>query len=197
MIAFGGLLLAIAILPLVAGRWFEKNRNRALVAGLFGLPVLAYLVLRFGGDGVDLVLHTGEEYVSFIVLLASLFTISGGIYLTGNLLGTPMSNLGFLFLDNADLHLNGAGLPLCRPDGRADGRSRPSARGPAARFLAAISCGAVFMGANSYIGNDPNFMIKSIAEESEVKMPSFFGYMAYSRLVLVPIFAVVTLVFFR
>ena len=44
--------------------------------------------------------------------------------------------------------------------------------------LAAISCGAVFMGANTYIGNGPNFMVKAIAEENGVKMPSFFGYMA-------------------
>jgi len=45
--------------------------------------------------------------------------------------------------------------------------------------LTAISCGAVFMGANSYIGNGPNLMVKSIAEEQGVKMPSFFGYMVY------------------
>jgi Na+/H+ antiporter NhaD/arsenite permease-like protein len=65
-----------------------------------------------------------------------------------------------------------------------------------AAFLAAISCGSVFMGANSYIGNAPNFMVKSIAEESGIAMPHFFGYMAYSALVLLPIFAVVTLIFF-
>ena len=52
------------------------------------------------------------------------------------------------------------------------------------------------MGANSYIGNAPNFMVKSIAEESGIAMPHFFGYMAYSALVLLPIFALVTLVFF-
>jgi Na+/H+ antiporter NhaD/arsenite permease-like protein len=430
MIPFGGLLLAIAVLPLVAGHWFESNRNRALVAGFFGLPVLAYLVLRFGGEGVELVLHTGEEYVSFIVLLASLYTISGGIYLTGNLLGTPMSNLGFLlvgavlanligttgaamvlirpllranserthkrhvvifavfvicnigglltplgdpplflgflrgvsffwtlhlvpqwalavgltcavflaldfhhyrrepvrairadiedytpiglvgrinllfllgvigsvllskplaqagealrfpflrelimgamllcsvrlgprgprhanrftwgpiievaiifagifaamipalallqahggelgltrpwhffwatgvlssFLDNAPTYLTFTStaqgyLALDRMEGLTSAVVLPHAGQSPARFLAAISCGAVFMGANSYIGNAPNFMVKSIAEESEVKMPSFFGYMAYSGMVLVPIFAAVTLVFFR
>ncbi len=54
-------------------------------------------------------------------------------------------------------------------------------------FLVAISLGAVFMGANTYIGNGPNFMVKSIAEQSGIKMPSFFGYMAYSLLILVPI----------
>ena len=65
-----------------------------------------------------------------------------------------------------------------------------------AAFLAAISCGSVMMGANSYIGNAPNFMVKSIAEESGVEMPHFFGYMAYSGAILIPIFVVVTLVFF-
>jgi Na+/H+ antiporter NhaD/arsenite permease-like protein len=64
-------------------------------------------------------------------------------------------------------------------------------------LLVAISCGAVFMGANTYIGNGPNFMVKSIAEQSGVKMPSFFGYMLYSVAVLIPLFIVVTLVFFR
>jgi len=65
------------------------------------------------------------------------------------------------------------------------------------RMLAAISAGAVFMGANSYIGNGPNFMVKVIAEEYRLKMPSFFGYMAYSCAILVPLFIVVTLIFFR
>jgi Na+/H+ antiporter NhaD/arsenite permease-like protein len=62
-------------------------------------------------------------------------------------------------------------------------------------MLTAISLGAVFMGANSYIGNGPNFMVKSIAEQSGVKMPSFFGYMAYSVGILIPLFLVVMLIF--
>ena len=64
-------------------------------------------------------------------------------------------------------------------------------------FLKAISAGAVFMGANSYIGNGPNFMVKVIAEEYKLKMPSFFGYMAYSFAILIPLYVVVTLLFFR
>jgi Na+/H+ antiporter NhaD/arsenite permease-like protein len=66
-----------------------------------------------------------------------------------------------------------------------------------ARILAAISVGSVFMGANTYIGNAPNFMVKAIAEENGIKMPSFFGYMAYSGGILLPIFVAVTLLFFR
>ncbi len=52
------------------------------------------------------------------------------------------------------------------------------------------------MGANTYIGNGPNFMVKTIAEGAGIKMPSFFGYMAYSFGVLIPLFILVTLVFF-
>ena len=72
------------------------------------------------------------------------------------------------------------------------------AKGPeAVELLIAISCGAVFMGANTYIGNGPNFMVKAIAEENGVKMPSFFGYMLYSCGILIPIFILVTVIFFR
>ena len=63
-------------------------------------------------------------------------------------------------------------------------------------YLKALSIGAVFMGANTYIGNAPNFMVKSIAEEAGVPMPSFFGYMLkFSIPILIPIFLLVTVVF--
>ena len=63
--------------------------------------------------------------------------------------------------------------------------------------LAAISGGAVFMGANSYIGNAPNMMVKAVAENMGVKMPSFFGYMAWSGAILMPLFLVMTFIWFR
>jgi len=94
------------------------------------------------------------------------------------------------FLDNAPTYLTflalaqGLGLP-------ADVVGVPHG------ILAAVSLGAVFMGANTYIGNGPNFMVRSIAEERGVKMPSFGGYMLYSAAVLLPVFGLVTLVFFR
>lgn len=65
-----------------------------------------------------------------------------------------------------------------------------------ATTLIAISAGAVFMGANTYIGNAPNFMVRSIAENQGVKMPSFFGYMMWSCGILVPLFLVLTWMFF-
>jgi len=66
----------------------------------------------------------------------------------------------------------------------------------APKTLAAISCGAVFMGANSYIGNAPNFMVRSIAESQGVQMPSFIGYMAWSLGILIPLFILTTFLFF-
>jgi Na+/H+ antiporter NhaD/arsenite permease-like protein len=66
-----------------------------------------------------------------------------------------------------------------------------------AGLLAAVSCGAVFMGANTYIGNGPNLMVAAIAREDGVRMPTFFGYMLWSGAVLLPLFAALTWVFFR
>lgn len=65
------------------------------------------------------------------------------------------------------------------------------------KLLTSISVGAVFMGANTYIGNAPNFMVKAIAEQSGIRMPSFFGYMIWSVGILVPLFVIVTFVFLR
>jgi Na+/H+ antiporter NhaD/arsenite permease-like protein len=94
------------------------------------------------------------------------------------------------FLDNAPTYLTFLALArgLHLP---ADVVGVPNA------LLTALSLGAVFMGANTYIGNGPNFMVRSIAEQRGVKMPSFGGYMLYSGGVLLPVFVVVTLVFFR
>jgi len=101
-----------------------------------------------------------------------------------------MTGLLSSFLDNAPTYLTflalGQGLRLT-----------PEVVGVPATVLAAISVGAVAMGANTYIGNAPNFMVKAIAEEAGVKMPSFFGYMLYSGTILLPLFLVVTLVFYR
>jgi Na+/H+ antiporter NhaD/arsenite permease-like protein len=63
-------------------------------------------------------------------------------------------------------------------------------------YLQAIATGAVYMGANTYIGNAPNFMVKSIAEEIGVEMPSFFGFTLYSLAVLMPVFLLATWIFF-
>jgi Na+/H+ antiporter NhaD/arsenite permease-like protein len=93
------------------------------------------------------------------------------------------------FLDNAPTYLTFFSLA------QGVGGANPVA-GVSAPLLQAISAGAVFMGANSYIGNAPNFMVKAIAEEAGVRMPSFIGYMAWSCGILLPVFALLTLIFF-
>jgi Na+/H+ antiporter NhaD/arsenite permease-like protein len=438
VIPFLGILLSIATLPLLAGHWWEHNKNRALVVALFAAPVAVYLLATQGEAGGHVLLEKLHEYVSFVVLLGALFVITGGIHVRGSLAGTPIVNttilalgallasvigttgasmlllrpllranasrerkthivvffifvvsncgglltplgdpplyLGFLkgvpfewtlglwkewlgvnivllalfnvwdqlvlnaeekrrpgpqlerVLRHEPLRIDGfsnfvwllaivgviyasgeglgnggkpwaAGAPeaamlaICafawfstRAEyrlankfswapiqevailffgifitmapallilnswgqgtrtvfGHGFGATQPwqyfwltgvlssfldnaptyltfsataagkfgvpvgdqflgdfLARGPeAAQLLAAISCGSVFMGANTYIGNGPNFMVKAIAEESGVKMPSFFGYMTYSVLILLPIFGLVTWAFF-
>jgi Na+/H+ antiporter NhaD/arsenite permease-like protein len=101
-----------------------------------------------------------------------------------------MSGVLSSFLDNAPTYLTFLAL--------AQGLGLPGeVVGVPHAILAAISVGAVAMGANTYIGNAPNFMVKAIAEESKVRMPSFFGYMVYSGAILIPVFVVVTLLFFR
>jgi Na+/H+ antiporter NhaD/arsenite permease-like protein len=101
------------------------------------------------------------------------------------------------FLDNAPTYLTFFNTAIGR---FAPGMPEPAAVSRLisenAVFLKAISTGAVFMGANTYIGNAPNFMVRSIAEESGVRMPSFFGYMAYSLAVLIPVFVLTTWIFF-
>src|SRR2546426_11086641 len=415
---FVALLLAIALLPLGAPRWWHQNRNKALVAAAASLPILVYFWFDLGDPGRQVLHEKFHEYLSFIVVIGALFVITGGIHVQGSLAGTPLVNTGMLgigaVLANV-LGTTGASVLLIRPLLRANKRrqrvgdsvifsifivancgglltpigdpplllgflkgvpftwtlrlwpqwaaingillvlfnlwdewaldrdekelpgsqleevqiheplrieggiemlvlvgvvativaagpllvivllalvgyfagsqdrrtknvftfgplievavlfagifatmapvlemlnawaQRPdfavrtpaqffwtagalssvldnaptylafaaSAAGlqgvaphgayigtlalnpEAAKLLAAISTGSVFMGANTYIGNAPNFMVKAIAEEKGVKMPSFFGYMAYSVAILLPLFVLVSLAFFR
>jgi Na+/H+ antiporter NhaD/arsenite permease-like protein len=93
------------------------------------------------------------------------------------------------FLDNAPTYLTFLAL--------AQGQGFPrEVVGVSHEILTAVSLGAVFMGANTYIGNGPNFMVRSIAESHGVPMPSFAGYMLYSGAILLPVFGLVTLIFF-
>jgi hypothetical protein len=108
------------------------------------------------------------------------------LLLTGGLSG---------FLDNAPTYLAFSTLAAGSSDFGVLVRDQaPGLNGPL--ILQAISCGAVFLGAMTYIGNGPNFMVKAIADGAGYKMPSFFGYLGYSCLVLLPVFVIVTFVFF-
>lgn len=91
------------------------------------------------------------------------------------------------FLDNAPTYLVFFNMA---------GGNATTLMGPCSATLVAISCGAVFMGAMTYIGNAPNFMVRSIAEQRGVPMPGFFGFMAWSSAILVPIFILLTMLHF-
>lgn len=114
VLPFAILLLCIAALPLAAGHWWEHNRNKGIVAGVLSLPVVIWLVAN---DPSHLG-HTGAEYISFIVLLGALFTISGGLFLDGDLKATPRVNVGFLALGAVLANVigtTGASMLLIRP----------------------------------------------------------------------------------
>ncbi|MDR2088909.1 MAG: sodium:proton antiporter [Clostridiales Family XIII bacterium] len=97
------------------------------------------------------------------------------------------------FLDNAPTYL--VFMTTAGSLGAAEGLAT-AAGVIAPKLLLAVSAGAVFMGANTYIGNAPNFMVRSIAEENGIRMPSFFGYIGWSLCFLVPLFLLDTLLFF-
>ena len=152
--------------------WFPIQEVAKLFAGIFITIIPAIAILRAGTDGA---------------LSAIINSVSSN--------GEPINYMYFWatgilssFLDNAPTYLvffNTAG-------GNAQ-----ELMGPLHHTLLAISAGAVFMGANTYIGNAPNFMVKSIAEEQNISMPSFFGYMLkYSIPILIPLFILVTYIFF-
>ena len=142
----------------------------AVFLGIFVTMIPALAILEHSGPSLNL--QAPWQYFWMTGILSS-FLDNAPTYLTlcamaSGIVGSTAENLGAL------LH-----TPL------------------GVSLLRAISCGAVFMGANTYIGNGPNFMVKSIAEHAGVKMPSFAGYMVYSGTILIPIFLAVTLVFFR
>jgi len=100
-------------------------------------------------------------------------------------------------LDNAPTYLTFTAMASGLVGGTVENLNTMLHSGLGQTLLAAVSCGSVFMGANTYIGNGPNFMVKSIAEGQGIKMPSFGGYMLYSGFILIPLFVLVTLIFFR
>jgi Na+/H+ antiporter NhaD/arsenite permease-like protein len=101
------------------------------------------------------------------------------------------------FLDNAPTYLAFTSLVKGTLGLHGEGLQGLVADPSGAAFLAAISTGAVFMGANTYIGNGPNFMVRAVAEQAGVRMPTFIGYMAWSAAILAPLYVLLSLLFFR
>lgn len=176
-----GLLIVIAIVSIISTRaesraahgftWFPIVEVAQLFAGIFLTIIPAIAILRAGESGalgflVRSLTHDGQP------VHALYFWVTGGL-----------SSV----LDNAPTYLvffNTAGGDPQRLMGQE------------ASTLLAISAGAVFMGAMTYIGNAPNFMVRSIAVERGIAMPSFFGFLGWSLLFLVPVFGLATVVFF-
>ena len=108
-----------------------------------------------------------------------------------------VSGLLSAVLDNAPTYMTFTAMASGLVGGSAENLSSLLKSESGQGLLAAVSCGSVFMGALTYIGNAPNFMVKSIAERQDVETPSFGGYIVYSSLILIPLFVLVTFVFFR
>jgi Na+/H+ antiporter NhaD/arsenite permease-like protein len=152
--------------------WFPIQEVAILFAGIFITIIPAIAILKVGADGalagvVNSVSYNGNP-------------VNAAYFWATGILSS--------FLDNAPTYLvffNTAGGDAVQ------------LMGELYTTLLAISAGAVFMGATTYIGNAPNFMVKSISEEAGITMPSFFGYMfKYSLPILIPIFILVSVIFF-
>lgn len=170
--------------------WFPIKEVGYLFAGIFMTIVPALAILKAGDNGVlAFVVQAAKDEASYfwITGVLSSFLDNAPTYLT-----FFTSALGKLGLDEPTI----AAALRMSPDQWGTLGVDVEKLALFVKYLTAISVGAVFMGANTYIGNAPNFMVRSIAEQNGVPMPSFFGYMAYSGAILMPLFVVVTFVFF-
>ncbi len=157
--------------------WGPIEEVAKLFLGIFISMIPALAILKAGSAGnlapvIDMVSSNGQPNNSMFFWLTGLLSS---------------------FLDNAPTY-----LVFFNTAGGLSGQANVAGflMTDWAPTLAAISAGAVFMGANTYIGNAPNFMVRAIAEDMGVKMPSFFGYMAWSVTILIPIFIVLNGIFF-
>ncbi len=162
--------------------WFPILEVAKLFAAIFVTIIPALAILKAGTHGALAALITAVETP------VHYFWASG---ILSSFLDNAPTYLTFFNMALGKLGLTEAVVPAALAAGTAT--ANPAFIG----YLQAISAGAVFMGANTYIGNAPNFMVKSIAEEAGVNMPSFFGYMfKYSIPILIPVFIIITFIFF-
>jgi Na+/H+ antiporter NhaD/arsenite permease-like protein len=157
VLPFAGLLLCIAVLPLAAPHFWERNRNKGVVAALFAAPVAAYLVLAHGEAGLHQLLEKAHEYVAFILLLGSLFVVSGGIVIRGSLSGTPLLNTALLAIGGAIASFvgtTGASMLLIRPLLRANAARRRKAHIVVFFIFVVSNCGGLL----TPLGDPPLFL---------------------------------------
>ncbi|WP_240674168.1 sodium:proton antiporter [Crenobacter cavernae] len=176
LVALAFASLALTPKPVRAGNefnWEPILEVGKLFAGIFITIAPAIAILRAGSDGQ---------------LAALVGMVSGEDGLPDDAMYFWMTGVLSAFLDNAPTYL--VFFNLAAGDATLLMKELP-------QTLLAISMGAVFMGAMTYIGNAPNFMVKAIAEQRGVAMPSFFGFLGYSCVVLLPLLAVLTWLFFR
>ena len=154
LLPFPALLLCIALMPLLASRWWEHDRNKALVAIGLAVPVATHLV--FAGAVEELV-RSLEDYGAFLALLGSLFVIAGGIHVRGSLAGTPIANTALLGVGAVLANLigtTGASMVLIRPLLRAN-RPRREVSHIVVFFIFTVSnCGGLL----TPLGDPPLFL---------------------------------------
>ncbi|MFM7344920.1 MAG: sodium:proton antiporter [Tagaea sp.] len=180
-LARSAILLALAGISLKITAWDSRVANgfswepmkevAKLFIGIFVCIIPAIAIIRAGTEGS----------------LAGLIALLNADGQPNNVMYFWITGVLSSFLDNAPTYLLFFNLA---------GGDEIALMGPLAYTLLAISMGAVFMGANTYIGNAPNFMVKAVCEEKGIKMPSFFGYMGWACVFLLPLFVVATFVFF-
>ncbi|MBI5503617.1 MAG: sodium:proton antiporter [Deltaproteobacteria bacterium] len=212
-------LAGVVVVIFLTGKYgasISPSADVQALVGITGMATLALLSLATTSTAVRLANQFSwapiqEVAVIFVGIFVTMVPALAYLEANGASLGITEpwqffwgSGILSSFLDNAPTYLTftsmAVGVVNAADPGamlQADRLGGLAAHPLGALYLTAISCGSVFMGANSYIGNGPNFMVKAIAEESGVKMPSFFGYMAWSCGILVPLFVGVTFLFFR
>ncbi len=211
------LLLLVGVVATIYGQgyltreldWWPHFGPQEAAMGL--LAALSLAITPFGGEVRRENAFTFAPIKEVAFLFAGIFaTMIPALYILqqqGAALGVRepwqffwASGVLSSFLDNAPTYLTflsvGKGVALQLGLSNDLGFVLSDGQFVTRKTLEAISCGSVFMGANTYIGNGPNFMVRAIAEEEGVTMPSFFGYMAYSGAVLIPVFILTTFLFF-
>jgi Na+/H+ antiporter NhaD/arsenite permease-like protein len=163
--------------------WFPIQEVAYLFAGIFMTIIPALAILKAGEHGAMAALIQAVEtprHFFWVTGALSSFLDNAPTYLT--FFNTALGKLGLTESAVREAFMAGT-ISTTFPEFE--------------HLLVGISLGAVFMGANTYIGNAPNFMVKSIAEETGIKMPSFFGYMLkYSIPILIPVFLIIMLIYF-